>query len=346
MTGIMETMKAVLIEKPGGPETLKLSVITMPVAKPGQVLIRIKAFGINRAELYMRAGKWPEIAQVIGIECVGVVEEDPGGNFRKGQKVAAIMGGMGRSINGSYAEFTVVPVSNVIAIETNLSWDEFAAIPESFASAWGALQTGLNIKKGQTLLVRGASSAFGLAAIILAKQTGLTVIATTRSPDKEKFLKKMGADYVLHDNGKLHRLVKELYPRGVDRVLDLVGSTTLMNSAKLATSRGVVCMAGLLGGRTCLDLFQPLVERISVKKWGKKFHLRLPRGTRISFFASTVFGSNNFPVSEIPLQQIIKDIEEGIIPSILVRRYSFNEIATAHHHMESNAVNGKLVVLL
>src|SRR5258708_38950234 len=126
----MKTMKAIIIDKPGGPESLKIVNLEKPHPEPGQALIRVKAFGINRAETYMRAGKWMEATPVSGIECVGLIEEDPSGTFPKGQQVAAIMGGMGRSINGSYAEYTCAPLTNIIPLSTKLDWNELAAIPE------------------------------------------------------------------------------------------------------------------------------------------------------------------------------------------------------------------------
>jgi len=341
----METMKAILVERSGGPDNLQIKVVAKPKPSAGQVLIEVKAFGINRAELYMREGKWPEIAGIIGIECVGLVREDPSGTFRSGQKVAAIMGGMGRTINGSYAEFTCAPLSNVVPIDTELEWSVFASIPETFASAWGALHWALNVKAGQSLLVRGATSAFGQAAIILAKQAGLSVIAVTRSATKKGVLTRIGADHVIVENGHLVKDVKQLFPSGIDRVLDLIGSTTLMNSMKATASKGIVCMAGFLGGRTFTDRFQPFVERSLIKK-GQKFSISLPGGVKLVFFASSAFGSRHFPVSGIPLQQIIRDIEENRIPSILSRTFRFEEIAEAHHLMERDTVNGKIVIVL
>jgi NADPH:quinone reductase len=116
----------------------------------------------------MRKGEWAEIADVSGIECVGLIKSCPGGEFAIGTKVAALMGGLGRTINGSYAEFTRAPVSNVAAIESDLSWAELAAIPETYATAWTCLFRNLEIARGQTLVIRGATSSFGQAAVNMA----------------------------------------------------------------------------------------------------------------------------------------------------------------------------------
>ena len=139
--------------------------ISEPTPSQNEVVIEVKAFGLNHAEIYFRKGIWGEVAKVSGIECVGVVKADPSGTFPKSQKVLALMGGMGRSFNGSYAQYTRVPLSNVVAINTNLPWAEFAALPESYATAWTCLTRNLGLKSGQTILVRGATSALGQAAV-------------------------------------------------------------------------------------------------------------------------------------------------------------------------------------
>src|SRR6516225_10088798 len=129
-------MRAILRTQFGGPEVLVLRDIPEPEPKAGHVVIEVKAFGLNHAELHMRRGEWAEIADVSGIECVGIVKSCPGGEFPVGAKVAALMGGLGRTINGSYAQYTRAPVTNVAAIESCLSWAELAAIPETYATAW------------------------------------------------------------------------------------------------------------------------------------------------------------------------------------------------------------------
>ena len=122
-------MKAIVRKQFGGPEVLEVRELIDPKPKPGHVLIEVKAFGVNHAETHMRKGEWPEIAEVSGIECVGTVKADPDGRLGVGQKVVALMGGMGRTINGSYAEYTNVPGTNVVPIQTDLFWEAVAAIP-------------------------------------------------------------------------------------------------------------------------------------------------------------------------------------------------------------------------
>src|SRR5271169_518467 len=153
-----ETMRAIVLEKFGGLDSLVYTDIPKPLPKDGEVVIKVRGFGINHAELHMRRGEWAEAAEVSGIECVGIVDACPGGEFPVGAKVAALMGGLGRTINGSYAEYTRVPVTNVAQIESDLPWSALAALPETYAVAWTCLFRNLNLAAGQTLLVRGATS--------------------------------------------------------------------------------------------------------------------------------------------------------------------------------------------
>src|SRR6516165_5582212 len=185
-------MRAIFLEKFGGLDSLVYKDIPEPEPKAGHVVIQIKAFGINHAEVHMRRGEWAEAAPVSGIECVGLVKSCPGAEFPIGVKVAALMGGLGRTINGSYAEYTRAPASNVALIESDLSWAELAALPETFATAWTCLFRNLEIEKGQLLVIRGAPSSFGQAALKMAVNAGVKVIATTRSRERFPMLDKLG----------------------------------------------------------------------------------------------------------------------------------------------------------
>ena len=208
-------MRAIVIKKYGGPEVLAIEQRPDPLVKPSEVLIQVKAFGINHAEIYFRTGLWGEVAEISGIECVGVVKDDGTGRFRRGEKVMALVGGMGRSINGSYAELVSVPASNVVAIQTELSWERLAAIPESYATAWSSLVGILQIAgKGQTVAVRGATSALGQAAVNIAAQLGTHVIATTRNAARKTFLEGLGASEALLESTELSRQVRERHPGG------------------------------------------------------------------------------------------------------------------------------------
>ena len=322
-------MKAIIIEQYGGPEKLVIHKLPDPEPRPGNVVIEVKAFGINHAETHMRKGEWAEVAKVSGIECVGVAKACPGGEFTVGQKVAAFMGGMGRTINGSYAEYTSMPVSNVVAIGSDLPWEELAAIPESYATAWSCLQQNLGLQSGQTLVLRGATSALGQAALNIAAQAGANVIATTRNLDRTPKLTGLGARRVELERPDLSRHIAE---KRVDAVLDLVGNSTILDSMSMVRRGGRVCLAGFLGGLAPVASFNPLLE--------------MPSGVQFSFFGSFVLGTPEFPVSDIPFQEIVDRVTAGKYQAKPARVFRFGEIQEAHRVMESNQANGKIVVSL
>src|ERR1700740_2333574 len=214
-------MKAIVITAYGGPEVLAVTDRPDPEPGPGEVLIRVRAFGLNHAETYMRSGAWGRVAQVTGIECAGTVQADPSGRLAAGTPVVAILGGMGRTRNGSYAELVTVPAGNVVPVSTSLPWTDLVALPEVYATAWAGLNQNLGLENGQTVLVRGATSSLGQAAGNTAAARGATVIATTRQPARTALLRGIGAADVLIDDGKLAEQVRG---RGmnVDRALALL----------------------------------------------------------------------------------------------------------------------------
>src|SRR5580658_4441871 len=187
-------MRAIVLKSFGGLESLAIADLPDPQPKPGNAVIQVRGFGVNHAEMHMRRGEWAEAAPVSGIECVGVIKECPGGEFLPGTKVVAFMGGLGRTINGSYAELTNPPVTNIIPIKTDMPWDDLAVLPEYYATAWTCLMRNLEIKRGEKLVIRGATSALGRAALNIAHDAGAKIIATTRKKERFEVLKDLGAE--------------------------------------------------------------------------------------------------------------------------------------------------------
>ncbi|GLS23589.1 alcohol dehydrogenase [Labrys miyagiensis] len=325
-------MRAIVIKQYGGPDVLSIEERPDPKPQPGHVLIEVKAFGVNHAETHMREGNWPEATEISGIECVGLVKADPDGRLAPGQKVVAFMGGLGRSINGSYAELTSVPAGNVLPVKTGLAWDTLAAIPESYATAWAALHGNLDLKAGQTLVIRGATSALGQAALNIAAHAGARVIATTRNPQRAETLEALGAREVVLEAPDLPQRVRDRHPQGVDAVLELVGNSTVVGSLAMIRRHGRLCLAGFLGGLDPIPIFMPVMQ--------------LPSGVHFSFFGSFMFGAPAFPTSEVPMQAIVERVEDGTYKAEPARVFRFEEIREAHRLMEAGAANGKIVVRL
>src|SRR2546427_854111 len=242
-------MKAIVVEHAGAPDVLQIQTLPRPEPRPGWVLIRVKAFGLNRSEMFTRQGHSPGVTfpRVLGIECVGVVEAAPSTDLQAGQTVAAVMGGMGRAYDGGYAEYTLVPASQVIPLQTTLPWETLAAIPETYLTAWGSLVDAMEMQTGQSLFVRGGTSSVGMAAIVLAKDKGLQVLATTRIEAKANALRENGADDVVIDTGQIADEVKRRVPGGVNGLLELIGTVTLLDSLQALAPEGIVCFTRLLG---------------------------------------------------------------------------------------------------
>ncbi|KPI10255.1 NADPH:quinone reductase [Actinobacteria bacterium OV450] len=327
-------MKAIVISDHGGPEVLTVTELPEPVPAQGEVLIRVKAFGLNHAEAYMRSGAWGRVAAVTGIECAGVVEADTSGEFPIGTRVVAILGGMGRTRNGSYAELVTVPATNVVAVRSSpsLDWADLAAVPEVYATAWSGLFGNLDLRPGEKVLVRGATSSLGQAAVNLAVDHGATVFATTRDPRRASLLKELGAADVLIDDGALapRPAVREA---GIDAVFDVVGNSVLRDSLALVRPRGRVCQLGFLGGFEPVRDFDPIAD--------------LPSGVRLSFFGSAfVLGTPAFPLKDVPLDEMYAKVAAGVLRARPTRVFRFDEIVEAHRAMESGEALGKMVVTI
>ncbi|QHT65528.1 zinc-binding dehydrogenase [Rhodocytophaga rosea] len=321
-------MKAAVLYSAGAAENFKLEERQLPVPQEGQVLIQVKAFGLNRSELMTRKGLSPDVnfPRVLGIECVGEVVTDPSGAYKQGQQVAACMGGMGRDYDGSYAEYTILPKQIIYPFSSTLPWEILGAIPEMFQTVHGSLNLALNIQKGESILIRGGTSSIGMLATQMAKLAGLTIIATTRKAEKEKMLLDNGASYVVIDEGSLHDKVRAIFPEGVDKMLELVGTSTLKDSLACVTPGGTGCMTGMLSEQWSIPDFAPM-----------EF---IPATVRL-----TIYDSGQIRSSIQEFQDFIHRVEAGQIKLNVSRVFTLKDIVEAHNFMENNQAGGKIVVL-
>ncbi len=350
-------MKAMVLEKPCSAEEMKIKNVPIPEVKKDWILVKIKAFGINRAEIFTRQGDSPSVKlpRVIGIECVGIVEDPSNSDFKKGDKVFSMMNGMGREFDGSYAEYILIPKNQVYRLpneksffknidnielknkeqlkekfsknleitEENIFWSEIAAYPELYYTVYGSLFKSLKLKEGETLLVRGGTGSVALAAIQLAKAINVRVVATSRSASKKQFLKEKGADEVIVGDENFDEELRKLFPDGMDKVLELIGRPTLKSSLKSVKQGGIVCMTGCLGGWIIED-FEPLADIISE-----------------SYLTS--FDSTN--VNKDTIKEMFEFIEKYNIKPYISKIFTLDEISLAHKYLESNSANGKVIIM-
>lgn len=321
-------MKAAVLYSTGGPGNFIIEDRPVPIPQKGQVLVRVKAFGLNRAEVMTRKGYSPNVKfpRILGIECAGEIVTDPEEQFTPGQKVVAVMGDMGRAYDGSYAEYTVLPKAIITPIASTLPWSILGAVPEMYHTVNGSLNLALKLNKGDVLLIRGATSSIGMLACQLAKENAASIIATTRNNTKSEWLTSNGADHVIIDDGQIHKSVRQLFPEGVHKVLDLVGTPTLRDSLLCSCPSGTVCMTGMLSEQWSIAAFAPM-EFIPATVY------------------LTVYDSGQFSMDQPGFQQFLADVETGKYKVSISNIFTLNQISAAHNYMESNKGAGKIVVV-
>ena len=321
------TMRAVVIDEPGPPEVLQIRERPIPVPRRGEVLVRVAAFGLNRSELHFRRGmgSFGSFPRVPGIEAVGIVDTCPGGELEAGTQVAALMGGMGRTRDGGYAEYTCVPVADVVPFRSELPWSTLGAVPEMLQTAYGSLTTGVGARAGQTLLIRGATSSVGLAIAALARRAGLTVIGTTRSAARAVTLAPY-VDHVVVDDAAIAPAVRRIVPDGVDAAVELVGTNTLPDTLRATRVHGVVCFTGMLSDQWTIPDFYPMDV--------------IPNGVRLTAYSG---GAGDLPAPV--LQEFLDAVAAGEVEVPVGRTYALDEVVQAHRDMEEGRLFGKGVVV-
>ncbi len=313
-------MKAVLIDKVTEGKDIILSDVPIPEIRPGWVLIKVKAFGLNHSEKLLRLNEiradYIQKPVIPGIECVGEIVDPSDTDLTAGQKVAALMGGMGRSFNGSYAEYALLPRRIVFRIESDLPWEALGAVPETYFTAWGSFFECLQLSADDTLLIRGATCALGYAAMQIAKVLGCRVIGTTHREDKLPLI--MDADEAIIDNGRLTGKI-----HGVTKVLDLIGPRNLKDTLTAVEKGGIVCQTGLLGGLYALNGFDPIKD--------------IPNGVYLTGFFS------NYPTQQV-MDEIFAFLNGKKLIPVRGEVFSFDHIRDAIEAQDAGTINGKIVV--
>lgn len=316
----MKTMKAVVLDKITEGKDIVLSEAPIPEARPGWVLVKVKAFGLNHSEKLLRLNEvradYIQKPIIPGIECVGKIVDPSDSGLTVGQKVVALMGGMGRSFNGSYAEYALLPRRIVFAVDSELPWEALGAVPETYFTAWGSLFECLQLSANDALLIRGSTCALGYAAIQIAKAMGCKVIATTHRTDKLPLIAE--ADEAVLDDGKLTGKIRD-----ATKALDLIGPRNLKDTLTAVEKGGIVCQTGLLGGVYALNGFDPIKD--------------IPNGVYLTGFFS------NYPTQQI-MDEIFVFLNDKKLVPMNGKVFDFENIREAIIAQDAGSVNGKIVI--
>jgi len=323
-------MRAIEITQPGGPEVLRPCERPLPDLKPGEILIKVHAAGVNRPDVFQRLGQYPVppgASDLPGLEVAGeIVDGDLGGSgFAKGDLVCALVQG------GGYAEYCAAPLDQCLPVPRGLSALEAASLPETFFTVWSNVFQRAGLQPGETLLVQGGSSGIGVTAIQVAKALGHRVFATAGSADKCRACEELGAERAInYKEEDFAAVVKELTGgKGVDVVLDMVGGDYVAREVACLADDGRIVIIALLGGaKASVDLGQVLRRRL------------------------TITGSTLRPRPVAFKAQIARELRERVWPllgdasikPVIYKTFPLERAAEAHSLMESSAHVGKIVL--
>ncbi|BCX67298.1 MULTISPECIES: NAD(P)H-quinone oxidoreductase [Pseudomonas] len=325
-----QTMTLIEITQPGGPEVLQPRQAAVPTAGSGEVLIRVRAAGVNRPDVIQRAGKYPMkpgMNPIPGLEVAGEVVAVGAGvsEFNVGDKVCALTNG------GGYAQYCAVPASQTLPIPEGLDWEHAAAIPETFFTVWANLFEMGGARKGQRALIHGGTSGIGTTALMLCREFGIVAFATAGSEEKSAVIRELGAEAINYRDQDFAQVIAEKTAgRGVDVILDIMGGSYLNSNVAALALEGRLVMLGFLGGAIAkdVDLLAIMAKR------------------------AIVTGSLLRSRTREEKAEIARQLREHVWPVLAAGRclpmidkvYTLDEASLAHAQMEAGNHIGKIVL--
>ncbi|HEX3282712.1 MAG TPA: NAD(P)H-quinone oxidoreductase [Pyrinomonadaceae bacterium] len=329
-------MKAVTISAAGGPDVLQVTEVqTPPPPTADRVRVRVRAAGLNRADVYQRRGHYPAPPgypqDIPGLEFAGEVEAvgDEVRRWKIGQRVFGITAG------GAQAEYVVTPENHLAEIPANLDWPEAAAVPEVFITAHDALFTRAKLRLGESMLVHAAGSGVGTAAIQLARAAGATTFGTSRTADKLERAKTFGLDRAIavgsDPQTMVNRLMEWTHGRGVNVIIDLVGAAYMEANLNALGSHGRLVLVGTTAGaKTTFDISVAMGKRLTIIGTMLRGRSLEEKATATRLFA----------------EQVVPLLAAGTVRPVVDKVYKMDEIRDAHARMEGNESFGKIVLVM
>src|SRR2546428_4719591 len=322
-------MRAIVVKQPGGPEVLQLGEVPDPQPREGDLIVRGRAAGVNRADLHQRLGRYPPPPgepDTIGLEIAGEVER-PAGGYKPGDRVMALLAG------GGYAEKARVPAAQAMPIPKTLSFEEAAAIPEAFLTAWLNLMMLGALQPGHVVVVHAAASGVGSAALQLCRGVASTILATA-SEAKHRACLELGATHVLARQEvptALAQTVRGIAGRGADLIFDLVGASYLeANVAALGLQGRLCCMSTMAGSKSTLDVGALLTRRLTVMGSTLRNRSAAQKAKLVSDFA----------------QKALPRFRTGELRPVVARSYPLGQAREAHAALDRNEEVGKITPLV
>jgi NADPH:quinone reductase-like Zn-dependent oxidoreductase len=333
----IQTVKIVRFHRIGPPEVLQLDEVPLPHPAEGEVRLRVKAIGLNRAESHFRQGRYrfaPRFPSKIGYEASGIVEAvGPGVDSSWIGKRASTVPAFPADSYGVYGEVAIVPASAVAEYPAHLSYEEAASVWMQYITAYGALIREANLSAGDFVVITAASSSVGIAAIEIARLQGSTSIATTRSSSKKARLLALGADHVIATDAEdLAECVSEITGgKGARVIFDPIAGQMLLKLAAAAAPSGLILEYGIMADEpTPYPLFVALNKHLTIKAY--------------TLF-EVVSNPDTFPLEfQASKKYVFDHILKGDFKPVITRTFPLSDVVEAHRYLESNAQIGKIVL--